>query len=88
MPQALSLAEGLAPQSAPKKARIFRPRMNSQQRDEVSVNIADILAGKIPDPELRAGTILFVPNSAAKKLGYRAAEAALQTVTGIAIWRM
>ena len=47
--QALSLAEGLAPQSAPKKARIFRPRMNSQQRDEVSVNIADILAGKIPN---------------------------------------
>jgi len=35
---------------------------------------------------LRSNDILFVPNSAAKSVGARTAEAAIQIATGVAIY--
>jgi polysaccharide biosynthesis/export protein len=85
--QALALAEGLGPVAAPKRARIFRPRANSDDKEEIPIDIAGILAGKTKDLQLRARDILFIPNSTSKQIGYHAAQAALQ-VAGIAVWRM
>lgn len=86
--QALSLSEGLGPSASPKSARIMRPSAEDASRmNEIPVNINKIFAGKAPDPALYANDVLFVPNSLAKSSARRAAEAVLQTATGIAIYR-
>ena len=85
--QAVSLAEGLGPQAAPKSAKVFRSRGDGPEKDEIPVDVAGIQAGKTADVSLKPGDILFVPDSLSKKAGVRAAEAAIQTLTGIAIWR-
>lgn len=84
--QAVSLAEGLAPQSAPKKAKIFRPQGDGKAKQEVPVNVEAILSGKSTDFNLQPGDILFIPDSASKKAGVRAAEAAVEAATGVVIW--
>jgi polysaccharide biosynthesis/export protein len=87
--QAVSLAEGLGPQAAPKNAKIFRPREDgavTAEKTEISVNVAAILAGKSEDFALKPRDILFIPDSTSKKAGVRVAEAAIQAATGIAIW--
>lgn len=83
--QAVSLAEGLGPQASPKNAKIFRPRDGAANL-EIPVNLAAIMAGKAEDVNLQPRDILFVPDSKSKKAGIRAAETALQTVTGLVIW--
>ena len=85
---ALSLAEGLGKNAAPKKSRILRVRVNSTERDEIPVDIKLILSGKAADIPLRSDDILFVPDSTAKAVSWRMLEAALQVGTGVAIWRV
>jgi polysaccharide export outer membrane protein len=85
--QAISLAEGLGPQASAKNAKIFRGRAGDKEKEEIHVDVSRILTGKSSDLEMKPRDILFIPDSASKKVGYRAAEAALQAVTGIAIWR-
>lgn len=85
--QALSMAGGLAPQAAGQNARILSAEKDRATRVDVPVNVKDILAGKAQDVPLKADDILFIPNSASKKVAIRLAESALQAVTGIAIWR-
>lgn len=85
--QAISLAEGLGPQASAKNAKIFRARGGDQEKDEIRVDVQRILAGESSDFKMQPRDILFIPDSASKKAGYRAAEAAIQAVTGIAIWR-
>jgi polysaccharide biosynthesis/export protein len=84
--QAISLAEGLVPQASAKNAKIFRERPGNVDKEEIQVDVARILAGKNRDIQLEAHDILFIPDSVSKKAGYRVAEAAIQTATGIAIW--
>jgi polysaccharide export outer membrane protein len=85
--QALALAGGLAPQAAGQNARILSSEKGSATRVDVPVNVKNILAGKAQDVPLRADDILFIPTSASKKAAIRLAETALQTATGIAIFR-
>lgn len=85
--QALTLAEGLGPQAAGKSAKIFRPRPNTNDKQEIPVNVAKIMSGKAEDFQLQPRDILFIPDSRSKKAGVRAAEAAIQAATGILIWR-
>ncbi|MDP9055403.1 MAG: SLBB domain-containing protein, partial [Acidobacteriota bacterium] len=90
--QAVSLAEGLGPQASPKKAKIFR-QVDASGKDtgakkEIDVDVAAILAGKSSDFILSPKDVLFIPDSASKKIGIRAAEAALQAATGVAIWKL
>lgn len=85
--QAISMAEGLGPQASPKAAKIFRPRPDSNEKQEIPVNIVKIMSGKAEDFQLQPHDILFVPDSRSKKAGVRAAEAAIQAATGIFIWR-
>ena len=85
--QALSLAEGLSTTADARHARILRLKQEADQREEMSVNVKDVLTGKKPDVPLQGNDILFIPSSTGKKAAFRAIEAAIQTGTGLAIWR-
>ncbi len=85
--QALSLAGGVNPQSAPQNSKILRGGPDPQKRTEIPVNLKKIIAGKQEDIAMKSDDILFVPSSTSKKAAAKAAEAALQTLTGVVIWR-
>jgi polysaccharide export outer membrane protein len=86
--QALSLAEGLNSTADTRHAKILRLERNADQRVEMAVDVKGILSGKGRDVPLQGDDILFVPGSTGKKAALRALEAAVQTGTGLAIWRM
>ena len=86
--QALSLAEGLNGTADTRHARVMRLKRNADEREELAVNVKDVLTGKKPDFALQGDDILFIPGSTGKKAALRAIEAAIQTGTGMAIWRM
>src|SRR6266478_6666831 len=86
--QALSLAEGLNTTADARHARILRLKRDADQRVEMAVDVKGILNGKGRDVPLQGDDILFVPGSTGKKAALRALEAAVQTGTGLAIWRM
>jgi polysaccharide export outer membrane protein len=86
--QALALAEGLGPDAATQHAKILRPIAGEGSKPlEIPVDVKSIFAGKTPDVPVYANDILFIPNSAARSGARRAAEAVLQVVTGVAIYR-
>jgi polysaccharide biosynthesis/export protein len=85
--QVLSLAEGLNGTADARHARILRLKRDADQREEMAVDVKDVLNGKKADIALRADDILFIPGSTGKKAALRAVEAAIQTGTGMAIWR-
>lgn len=86
--EALSLAEGINTTADTRHAKILRLNGDSDQREELPVDVKSMLAGKKQDVMLQAEDILFIPGSTGKKAALRAMEAAIQTGTGLAIWRM
>jgi polysaccharide export outer membrane protein len=86
--QALSLAEGLNGGADTRHAKILRLKRDADQREEMPVDVKDVLNGKKPDVPLHGDDILFIPGSTGKKAALRSLEAAIQTGTGLAIWRM
>jgi polysaccharide export outer membrane protein len=86
--QALSLAEGLAPDNSASHARILRqyPGGDGVPR-EIHVDIPRIYAGKDPDVPLLANDVLFVPHSGIKVTSRRAMEAAIGITSGLLIYR-
>ena len=84
--KALSLAQGLKETASPSHARILRADA-SGKRSEENIDLKKLLNGKEEDITLRANDILFVPSSLTKKIFSRGAEAAVDTGTGIAIYR-
>jgi len=86
--QALSLAEGLNTGADPRHAKILRLKTDADQREELKVDVKDALNGKQPDFPLQGEDILFIPGSTGKKAALRGLEAAIQTGTGLAIWRV
>lgn len=85
--QAISLAEGLEKTAAAGKAVILRNANAGAQGAEVPINVGSILSGKSKDMQLNANDILFIPESKAKAIALRAAEALVQTGTGMAIYK-
>jgi polysaccharide export outer membrane protein len=85
--QALSMAGGLSHEAAPQNGRILRESESGAKRTEIPINIKEILSGKAQDVSLNSEDILFIPNSVPKKAAVRAMEMALQTVTGVVIFR-
>ena len=59
----------------------------ADQRTEIPVDLKTILQGKGKDVPLQGNDILFVPDSTGRKIALRALEAAIQTGTGVAIYR-
>jgi polysaccharide export outer membrane protein len=84
--QAVSMAEGLEKTSAPKRAKVIRKKADGS-RIEIAVNLTNVLKGKSQDIPLFGNDVLFVPNSTTKTIAYRGIEAAIQTGTGIAVFR-
>jgi polysaccharide biosynthesis/export protein len=84
--QALSLAGGLAKDASAKKGCILRSNGTSKPSEE-RLNISEVLKGKFDDLNLKGNDILFVPDSTAKNVMGKVAEAALQAATGAAIYR-
>lgn len=85
--QILSLAEGLDKAAAGDRARIMRAVQNSDNRDEIPINLKKILAGKSPDVQLKPDDILFVPISGAKSAGFRTIDILTASATGL-IYRL
>jgi protein involved in polysaccharide export with SLBB domain len=85
--QALASAEGLGPTPAPQNARIVRIMPGTAERKEIPVDLRKVLAGTAEDVSMRPNDILVVPPSGPKKVAARVIEAAIQTATGIVIWR-
>lgn len=85
--KALALAEDLKPTAQPKKSAIIRRFASQDSETTIPLDLSKVLAGKLPNPPLKANDILFVPDSSGKKAMLRAAEAAIQITTGLVIWR-
>jgi polysaccharide export outer membrane protein len=85
--QALSLAGGLDRAASPQKSKILRPARTGTGRTEIAVDLRKILSGQHEDVRLQSDDILFVPSSLPKQAAVRALETAIQTGSGIAIWR-
>ena len=85
--QAMALAGGMRGGASPKKAKILRAVNNESPKTEIPVDVAKILEGRARDLPMQAEDVLFIPSSAPKLAGLRAAEAAINIGTGIAIFR-
>jgi len=85
--QALALAEGLNSTAAPRNARILKFQNGTNARKEVPINLKNILSGKSSDVTLEANDVLFIPDNTAKRAGVKIAESAMQTISGVIIWR-
>jgi polysaccharide export outer membrane protein len=86
--EALSLAEGFAPNAAAGSARILRRvNENDLERKQIPIDLKAILKGKKEDIQIFADDILYIPNSTAKVVAARSAELALGTISGLIIWR-
>ena len=72
--QALSLAEGLNGTADTRHARILRLKRDADQREEMAVDVKDVLTGKKPDVALQGDDILFIPGSTGKKAAMRTLE--------------
>jgi polysaccharide export outer membrane protein len=83
--QALALAEGCTGTAARRNAMIIH-RSEDGTRTEVRIDLGKVLKGKAHDPELAANDVLFVPTSWGKAAGFRGAEAALGTLSGVLIY--
>lgn len=85
--QALSVAEGANRDAALTKCRIIRPAPGGDGKPtEIPVDIAQVLAGKIPDVPLQGNDLLYVPANATSGIS-RAAATLLQAAAGAAIYR-
>src|SRR6202158_316355 len=65
--QVLSLAEGLNTTADARHARILRLNRDADKREEMAVDVKDVLNGKKADVALRGDDILFIPGSTGKK---------------------
>ena len=86
--EALSMAEGLGKYAQSGEAKILRKTKDPERREEIAVNLKRILKGADSDLPMEAEDILFIPQSTSKKVGARAAAAALSVGSGVAIWRV
>jgi len=84
--KAIALAQGTNPNASLNGARLIRKTPEGPQ--DVPLELKKMLAAKASDIPLRSDDIVFVPGSAGKSAAKRGAEAILQMVTGVAIWRI
>ncbi len=85
--QALAMAEGGLATASTKSAKIMRPKPDSSDRTEIAVNLKRVMQGLDPDVLMQPDDILVVPPNVARSVALRTVEAAVQTATGVIIWR-
>ena len=85
--KAVALAHGLGGYAKPDDAVIYRLNPNKGEREAIPVHIKQIEQNKTQDVAMKSNDILFVPDSLAKKIAAKAAEAAVSIGTGVLIYR-
>jgi polysaccharide biosynthesis/export protein len=83
--QAIALAHGTNSTAKLSDSKLIRNTPTGPQAIPVPLN--KILTTQSPDIQLKAGDILYVPNSVAKSVTRRTLDAIVQTATGLAIYR-
>jgi polysaccharide biosynthesis/export protein len=83
--KAIALAQGIAPNASLDKARLVRKTSDGQIA--IPLQLKKMLAAQIPDMRVEPEDIIYVPNSAAPTVFKRSLELALQTVSGVLIYR-
>jgi polysaccharide export outer membrane protein len=66
--QAISLAQGTTFKAKLGRGVIFRDNPKSGKRDEIHVDIADVMSGKKDDLPILPNDVIIVPNSRAKSV--------------------
>jgi len=84
--QVVSLAGGMTKTAAKDRAKIVRTVEGSPTKVEIPVDLKALMAGKGEDVDLRAGDILFVPNSDAKSAGFRTLDAIVSAASYLVIY--
>ena len=67
--QAISLAQGTTFEAAGARGVIFRENATTGKREEIHVDIKQIMAGKSEDVTIQANDVVIVPNSRMKSVG-------------------
>jgi polysaccharide export outer membrane protein len=83
----LALAGGLNRTAKSDHAVIVRRDRQGQQHEQ-TVDLKKVVQRKAEDVRLEASDILYVPDSSAKRVLYRAGELAIGVATGIALYRV
>jgi polysaccharide export outer membrane protein len=78
--QALALAQGLSRTAAADRSLIVRTGEDGS-RQEIPVNLGDVLDGSLPPPLLSAQDVLFVPNNQTKYVALGVVNALVRMVT-------
>jgi polysaccharide export outer membrane protein len=84
--QAIAMAEGFKPTASDRHALIIRQSTSETARQEISVDIAAMMAGKAADTLLAPNDILYIPTSGAKKTLKVMGDVAMSAVNGVAIY--
>jgi polysaccharide export outer membrane protein len=84
----IALAHGLIGSAKANDSVILRKDPNTGQTKEIRIKLKRIMDRKDPDVTLYAGDILYVPDSAARRILGRAGTAAIGIGTGLAIYRV
>lgn len=85
--KAIALAHGLSGFAKADDAVIFRPNPITGQNDVIPVHLKQIQSRKTEDVAMKSKDILYVPDSAGRRILARGAEAAVAVATGLAIYR-
>jgi polysaccharide export outer membrane protein len=82
--QAVAMAEGVLPTAAQGRTVIVRQSSNEAAREEIPIDLTDVIRGKEVDRVLLANDILFVPQSGAKVAMQRIGDIAVQAASQVA----
>jgi polysaccharide export outer membrane protein len=85
--KAVALAHGLGGYAKADNAVIFRMNPETGQREARPVHIRQIEKNATEDVAIKSNDILYVPDSLAKKIAAKGAEAAVGVGTGVLIYR-
>lgn len=89
--EAVAMAEGLDRFADTRRVKILRTQPGQGERQEIAVDLEQLLRGKGRDVALRPDDILFVPANRTKSATFRTLETALgaggQIATGLVIYR-
>lgn len=84
--QAVAMAEGFNGVAATNRAVIMRQSTNEMARQEIPVDISQMIGGKSADVLLAPNDILYIPESGAKKALRAVGQVALAAAEGVAIY--
>ncbi len=84
--RAVSMAEGFSPLASTRHALIIRQSTSNTSRQEVPVDVDQILSGKVADVVLAPDDILYIPESGSKKTVRAMGQVATSLVDGIAVY--